>query len=87
MSSYRQRTRPGNKKHGVSEESKTKYQNKYRDSVVDKVQRMRDLGTLSLKWEVFIKFFPSGLSKPSKRGDRKIVRPIAGERHYKNKAF
>jgi hypothetical protein len=37
--------------------------NKYRDSPLDNVQRMRDLETLRPKWGVSTKSFPSGLSE------------------------
>lgn len=38
------------------------------------VQRVRDFGTLSPNWEVFVKLLPSRLRDPYWRGDRKTVR-------------
>jgi hypothetical protein len=39
--------------------------NKYRDPQPDIMQRVKDLGTLSPKWDVIIKSLPSGLRDPS----------------------
>ena len=55
---------------------KTKYQNKYRDSLMNSVQRIRDLGTLSLKWEVFINlFFLQGSWNPVEKGAERLYYP------------
>lgn len=40
----------------------------------DLKQSVRDLGILSPKWDVSIKFLPSELREPQGRGDRKSVR-------------
>ena len=39
--------------------------NKNRDSKLHKVQRVRDFGTLSPKWDVFIKPSPQGSENPT----------------------
>lgn len=41
--------------------------NKYGDLQPDTMQKVRDLETLSLKQDVFIKFFPSGLKEHNGR--------------------
>ena len=57
------------------------YRTKWRDPQLD---NERDLGTLSPKWDVFIKPFPSGLRKLCGRGSRKIIRARGGGRHQGN---
>lgn len=37
------------------------------------MQRANDFGTLSTKWDVFIKFLPSGPRELCRRGGRKIL--------------
>jgi hypothetical protein len=54
--------------------------NKYRNPQMDNVQNVRDLGTLSPKWNVFTKSLPSGLRKPCGRGGGKIVRSQMGQK-------
>jgi NADPH-dependent 7-cyano-7-deazaguanine reductase QueF-like protein len=55
---------------------KTKYQNKYRDSLMNNVQRIRDLGTLSLKWEVLINlFFLQDSWNPVEKGAERLYYP------------
>lgn len=50
-------------------------------------QRMRGLGTLSPKWDVFIKPLPLVLKKLCKGGGRKIVRAIGDGRHQGDSVF
>jgi hypothetical protein len=38
------------------------------------VQRVRDLETLSPKWDIAIKSLPLGLEEPHRRGGRKSVK-------------
>jgi hypothetical protein len=47
---------------------------KYRDPQTDIIQKVRDLGTQSSKWDVSIKSFSSGLREPHRRGGKKSVR-------------
>ena len=42
--------------------------NKSRDTQSDNMQRVRDLGALSSKWDIAIKSFPMGLREPCGRG-------------------
>jgi hypothetical protein len=41
---------------------------------MDNVQKMRDLGILSPKWNVFIQTLPSVSREQCRRGERKTVR-------------
>ena len=50
------------------------------------MQRMRDLGTLSPKWDVSIKFLPLGLNEPCERGDSKSIGAGVDGKHQVNKA-
>lgn len=41
---------------------------------MDNEQKMRNLGAVSLKWDVFVKSLPLGLNETYRRMGRKIVR-------------
>jgi hypothetical protein len=53
--------------------------NKYRDPQPDMTQRVRDLGTLSSKWDVSIKSLPLGPRGLCGRGGRRRVRARGSE--------
>jgi len=55
-----------------------------RDSHSDNMQRVRDLGTLSSKWDMSMKSFPT---EPCGRGGRKRKRTRGDGGHQENKAF
>jgi hypothetical protein len=48
---------------------------------------VRDLGTLSHRWDICIKSLLSGLRKPYRRGGRKSVKSQRGWRTPSNKAL
>jgi hypothetical protein len=48
---------------------------------------MKDIGTISLKQAISIKYFSSGFRKPHKRRDRKSLRARKDGGHQENKAF
>jgi hypothetical protein len=51
------------------------------------MQRIRELGTLSPKWNTSIKYLPSGLRELCRREGRKIVRASRDARCQGNKLF
>lgn len=51
------------------------------------IAQVRDLVTLSLKWDVSIKSFPSGLRKPHRREGRKSLRTRGDGGNQENKAL
>jgi hypothetical protein len=46
--------------------------NKYKDPYLDNVQRVKDPGTLILKWSVSIKSFPQGIRNSAKEEVEKL---------------
>jgi hypothetical protein len=60
----------------IREASSCSRWDKYRDTPPPSLTlyRVRDLGTLSPKWDVSIKFLPSELGEPQGRGDGNCVR-------------
>lgn len=56
-------------------------QNKSKDTQLNNVQRVRDLDTLSPKWEVSNKPLPLGLRELCRRGSKMIVRTSRDGRH------
>lgn len=59
--------------------------NKYTDPQPDRMQR--ELGTISLKRDVFIRSLPLGLREPWRRGGRKHGRARGDGEHQESKAF
>jgi hypothetical protein len=53
--------------------------NQQRKPQLDNVQRVRDFGALSPKWDVFIKPLPWRLRDLCKRESRKTIRVNGGE--------
>jgi hypothetical protein len=51
------------------------------------VQRVRDFGIQSLKWDVSIKFLPSRFRELCRKGSGKIVRASVNGTHQENTAF
>lgn len=62
-----------------------KDENKYRDPQPHIMQR--DLGTVSLKWDVSMKSLPSELRKSHRRGGWKNVRARGDGGHQENKSL
>lgn len=52
--------------------------NQHRNPQLDDVQRIRDFGTLTPKWDVFIKLFPSGPRELCRGGGGEILRARGG---------
>jgi hypothetical protein len=60
--------------------------NKNRDSKLHKVQRVRDFGTLSPKWEFSIKSLTLGLKELCRRESRRSLQVSGDGRHQENMA-
>lgn len=84
--------------HPLREASSLSRSNKYRVPQQDNVQSIRALGTLSLKWNIIISFFPSGFTEVCRRGSRRIdtiyylvgmedSQEIVSPRHSKSDAY
>lgn len=54
---------------------------------MDNMLRMRDLESLSPKWDLFVKLFVLGFRKLRGRGDIKMVRPRGNRRYQGNRVF
>lgn len=60
---------------------------KYREPRLGNVQRVRDLGTLSIKWNISIKYLLPGVREPRRGECGEIVKARVDGEHQGNKVY